>query len=178
MSALSLGVGSKHVHSVYPHRINPSFLALVSPLSLCCFTFPHAIHSPLSFSCLTYPTPLNSSPFTSLFPLTRLSLSISPSLLLSFFFPNLLWSLSFLILLCSSRSALRVLWRVGLRPRGPCSRRRGDHHYGNLHNDDGPRTSHPAEVWVPRSSWQEDPYLRQPQRSAQVSEGVGLSGLM
>lgn len=71
-------------------------------------------------------------------------------------------------LLISPRSALGVLWWVGLRLRGSSSRRCGYHHHGNVHHDDGPGTSHSAKVRMPRSSWQEDSHLRQPQRSAQV----------
>lgn len=77
-----------------------------------------------------------------------------------------------LSLLISPRSALGVLWWVGLRPRGSSSRRCGHHHHGNIHHDDGPGTSHPAEVRMPRSSWQEDSHLRQPQWSAQVKVTV------
>lgn len=68
------------------------------------------------------------------------------------------------------RSAVGVVRRVGLRPGGPRARRRGHHHHGHVHHDDGPRTSHAAQVGVPRGSRQEDSHLRQPQRSAQVSK--------
>lgn len=113
---------------------------------------------------------------------THLSIFTDPSVpfcptifSLGFFFfstpPVTLLSLLVLFRPTPPRFALRVLRRVGLQPGGPRSRRRGDHHHGDLHHDDGPRASHPAKVRVPRSSRQEDSHLRQPQRSAQVSGG-------
>lgn len=93
---------------------------------------------------------------------TRWSFQYSSCFLSLFSFSD---SCSFLI---SPRSAISVLRRVGLWPRGSSAWWCGHNHHGNVHHDDGPGTSHPAEVRMPRSSWQEDSHLRQPQRSAQV----------
>lgn len=97
------------------------------------------------------------STLTESFPFPHLPLSLLCHFTyFSIFTPSVPFDLTVLLhtlsLLASTRSALCVLRRVGLRPRGTRSRWGGDHHHGDLHHDDGPRPSHPAEVRVPRSS--------------------------
>lgn len=62
----------------------------------------------------------------------------------------------FLSLSVSPRAYLSVVWRMGLQHRGQGTWCSSCHRHGNLHHDAGSGATHPAEVELPRDTWQKE----------------------
>lgn len=68
------------------------------------------------------------------------------------------------------RAYLGVIWRMGLQYRGQGTWCSGCHCHGDLHHDAGPGATHPAEVKLPRDTWQKGLQHRPLQGNTEVSQ--------